>query len=939
MTKPLPLVGRAEEKAWLRDHLGFGGAEESAGRVLLVSGEAGIGKTHLLTHALPPERILISIAFPQARFAAPGAGLRQLTGIGGREAEALGSELEESEAAAGGWKLISICRAADDLVASHPGTVIVFDDVQWMDELTLAWLSRSVDLLISTQITVVLAVRTPGRLPLRVLDATAGLRRAGLLHTLALHPLSVGAVAELATNFGYDLSEDVAVRLHHRTDGLPLAVEELLRERVRPGGSLRTIEALDRVEVSSTVPVLTAVVREQVSGLASDPLEVLSVVALMPQPANERFVRRITGFRVDRFNSALEETFVTGFLERALPSGLRFRHELQREVFQDQMGIRRRRSLHRRIADVLVKSSRYPAAEIANQFVGAGLVEQAREWLERASIEASRAHDHGNALSHLAAALEICPEEDAEARTRLAERVVVAARSSNQPAAGIELVEQALAATSSTDHRGRLFLCLSRLVSFFGDYESRVSALDQARDHFSAAGNDVGLARALGEMALPVGKSPSISERIELGREGLALAETTGDPSAIGLCAANLAVAELRSGDPGAFALWARSISVQSSVTSSEHGEESVRNRTNWAIGALDYGLYPEAEKVLRDGARLWDNPFWKEFFHCMKAIWLWRVGRWDEAAEEATRAQAGVSRPEVAATSTVIWAAIGFERNSRPDIRPLTAAVNSLIDLSDEQWGSLAQSILMRIRAARREPQPERGLSSLVRLILSTGVRIGWDDLLPAVAELDPALCRQTLALLGEVRPVGKRADASLAYMQGLLAVGDTAADAEELFAQAALLYEALPDPYFRAKALEGAAGARLRSGKRDGGSLVEAAEIYSDLGADRSLASLLRRFRTLRALDTFRIPSSQAHAGAPGLTPREWEVANLARQGYTARAIGENLGISAVTAKKHLERVKTKLSVERKSDLVRLLSTETPGVALSAPGPARRQ
>jgi DNA-binding CsgD family transcriptional regulator len=703
-----------------------------------------------------------------------------------------------------------------------------------------------------------------------------------------------------------------------------LAVEELLREWSRKEDAHPTAEALVRVGGPSSVPVLTAVVHEQVSDLDRDTLMVLSVVALMPQPASETVARSIARFGVDRFNIALEEALASGFLTRTGPTGLRFRHELQREVFQDQMGMSERRSLHRRIAAVLVKSEQYPAAEVANQFVGAGRMDQAREWLEQASIEAARAHDHGNAMNHLAAALDLCPQEEAEVRTRLAERVVVAARSSNKPAAGIELVEQALSSTSDAAHRGRLFLCLARLVSFFGDYESRVTALNEARQAFSAAANNVGLARALGELALPVGKTPSIAERIALGREGLALAETTGDPSAIGLCAANLAVAELRSGNPSAFELWARSVSVHGPDKSSDRGEEAVRNRTNWAIGALDYGLYPEADRVIRDGAQLWDNPFWKEFFHCLKAISLWRVGRWDDAEEEAALARTGISRPEVGATCTAIQAAIAFERDAHPDIRPLTGAAKSLVELSDEQWGSLAHSILMRIRAARREPQPERGLSRLVQLIMATGVRIGWDDLLPAIAEMNPTLCRHTLAVLGDVRPMGKRAEASLLYMDGLLALDQHGKDAHPLLVEAARQFEGLPDPYFTAKALEAASEARLQTRERDGELRVRAAEIYRDLGADRSLAQLLRRFRSSRALDGFRTPPSQAHAGSPGLTPREREVANLARQGYTARAIAEILAISMPTTKKHLERVKSKLSVERKSDLVRLLSAD---------------
>jgi DNA-binding CsgD family transcriptional regulator len=919
----LPLIGRENESEWLARHLAAPD-DEGRGRALLITGEAGIGKTHFLNHAIPSERTLVRVTFPRARFAAPGSGLRKLASTGGAAGRALAAELDETTEAAGGWKLLSICKRADEVLASHPRKVVIFDDLQWADELTMSWLSRADDLLESQQV-VVLAVRASEHLPTRVLDATSSLRRAGLLHPLELGPLTVPEIGRLAEHFGFPASGSLATALHQRTNGLPLAVEELLREAERRGMGLRDIDTFERIEIPSSLSVLSSVVREQTGALSPDAREVLAVIALMPQPADEDPVRRVTGMSRSRYDTALEEVLTSGFLTRLGPTVVRFRHELQREALQAQMGIARCRALHARIAQVLAQGTNHPAGMVAEQFVSAGLTSDALEWLELASIEAARAHDHGNALTHLAAAIRMCAFGDSETRTRLAERCVVAARSSNQPSTGVELVEEALAATTEPRLRGRLYLCLTRLVSFVGDNEARAAALNDARESFAGTGDDAGMARVLGEMALPTGKTLPIETRIALGREGLSLAERSKDPAAISLCAANLAVAELRSGDPRAFARWARAVEAyREGSASAEQGEEIVRNRTNWAIGALDYGSYPEAERVLAEGEGLWENPFWKEFFHCLKALHLWRVGKWDLAVEQAQKASAGVSRPEVTAMAVTIQTAIAFERDPHPVVDPLVGAAASLLELADEQWGAVAQSILMRIRAARREPRPERGLNSLLSLIAGTGVRIGWDDLLPTVASIDTSLYRRSLNLLGGLQPAGARAEVSSLFARGLGGLQENDEDAAETLLEAARLYESLPDPFFAAKAYEAAARAHSRRGQRAGEERVRAAEIYRDIGADRSLAHLLRSSGNTRALDGFRVPPTQAHAGAPGLTRREREIAELARQGYTTREMAALLGISPTTAKKHLERVKAKLQVKRKSDLVRLLSAE---------------
>ena len=96
------------------------------------------------------------------------------------------------------------------------------------------------------------------------------------------------------------------------------------------------------------------------------------------------------------------------------------------------------------------------------------------------------------------------------------------------------------------------------------------------------------------------------------------------------------------------------------------------------------------------------------------------------------------------------------------------------------------------------------------------------------------------------------------------------------------------------------------------------EAAELFRSVGAERSLAALLRGAAGVRAAG-LRIPESQRFAGNPGLTKRESEVALLASRGYTAAEIAASLHVAERTVYVHLQAVKAKLGVRRKSELVR--------------------
>ena len=144
------------------------------------------------------------------------------------------------------------------------------------------------------------------------------------------------------------------------------------------------------------------------------------------------------------------------------------------------------------------------------------------------------------------------------------------------------------------------------------------------------------------------------------------------------------------------------------------------------------------------------------------------------------------------------------------------------------------------------------------------------------------------------------------------------------ELLREAACVLKASPRPLVRAGALQDL-GCELvaRDFRRDGGQHLDAAwQVYHDTGAFGPMAELQDRMRRAR----FR--RSQWHSaqrrptgGWEALTPSEVKVAELIVAGYTNKAAGEELGISANTVGTHLRAVFRKLGVRSRVLLCNLI------------------
>jgi DNA-binding CsgD family transcriptional regulator/Arc/MetJ-type ribon-helix-helix transcriptional regulator len=853
-----PLTGRDEDVAWLRGIVSAA-AMRGDGRAVVVGGAPGIGKSAFVRHAFEAYRNVVTVSFEESAFPVPGYGVRRLAEWLCREGDALPSLLDATARGGPGHER-AIWHACDRALRVRSPVTVVLDDAQWADELTLGWLARCEALLRSAPVTIVAVVRDgPGAERVREsLERAAGARP---VDTIELGPLA---------------TEDVA---------------RLVRER--------------GVALEWATP---------------DARELLGWLALVPQPASPRLLQELLGWDPARFGAALDAALATRLMVRR-GAEVQVAHALHRAALDALVPEAERPERHRTVAARLATGGAR-AAEVADQLIRGDRPDEAVGWLLKAVDEAHDAHDYGAELAWLGIAVELSPRADTARAASLAGRAVLAARWSAQPARGEAILDEVLARPLTPPERAEVLIGKARVVSNLGRYADRVDLLHRAVALARDAQDERSMALALGELAFPVGTPMAVAERLRVATEAAAVAERAGDPYVLAVCAGNVAIAEVCAGTSDGMPHWARARSVLEGRRDPLAIDIRTRNTVNQITTSVSAGRYRAADEVVRTTRREPLGGVGAPQIAAQQARMLWATGHWDGALALCAGVVEGYDEA-AALVATVIRALVEFERERAPDTTTYEVAAAQLVGDGDIDFVGFAMAALVRLRAARREPRPERGVRALFDDIVTSGLRFGWEDLLAATAEVRPRACLDALARLGDLRPAGPRAAPTLRYVDGLLA----RADGRHAFATAALEeaaegFAAIDEPYPAARCLAAAAVAARAAGRRAGSLWVRAAESFRSLGADRSLAAVVRAGGGTRALSAYPVPTTQQRGSAVGLTPREHEVAQLVGRGLTARDIAAALGISDETARNHIRRIRAKFGGVRKSQLVAVLS-----------------
>jgi tetratricopeptide (TPR) repeat protein len=511
------------ERAALLDELSGALADTAVGgRVVLVAGEAGIGKSMLIRrfaegHAAEA-RFLLGACDPLLTPRALGP-LRDIARqTGGRLAELLASGSPREQ----------LFDALLDQLARPPRQVVVVEDAHWADEATLdllVYLGRRLE---RTPAMLIVTYRDDEVGPDHPLRGVLGALPQGVVRRARPQPLSEAAVAELARRAGRP-----AAGLRELTGGNPLLVTEVL--------------AAGDAGVPMTVRDL---VLARLAGPPADAREVARLVAVVPTRAELWLLESALAPEP----SAVEACVAAGLLVVDSET-VGFRHELLRQAVEGSLSTLARQELNRRVLAALAGAPdrQVDLARLVHHAREAGDTEAVLRYAPEAARQAAAVAAHREAVGHYRAVLPHAGRLPAPARAELLERYSVEAYLSGLSGEAVSARQAAVElreAAGDQERLGETLRWLSRLHWWDGNRREAEAAAARAIAVLEPLEPGHQLAMAYSNQA----QLDMLAQRLEvaLGWAGRAieLARRLDDEETLSHALTNVGSARLQAGDP-----------------------------------------------------------------------------------------------------------------------------------------------------------------------------------------------------------------------------------------------------------------------------------------------------------------------------------------------------------------------------------------------------
>lgn len=952
---PVALIGRHRELEAIDAALES--AVTGQGTAVVISGEAGIGKTRLAEEAArrAGERgfaVLRGTSFPADATVAysliidafgphltrlqPPERAKLTRGL-----EALGllfegldlpSPPDLGEPALEKTRLFQATLLLLQRMTAERPTALVLDDLQWADPASIELASFLIRDLPALSLFVVITYRVedlanaPG-----VISLLRTVRRAGATQDLELQRFSASEMNALAKTI---LDDDLPKSLRgllERTGGTPLFIVALLEDLIESDGLVRQGGRwVLNLEEPSLPSVVQDVFSSRLARLGETERRVMNALAVAGDEVASDVLLSVLGVADDAFSFAVELLVRQGLLVEHVSGGrvvFDTSHPLIGEVAYQELAALPRTRMHAEFARVLEQAGTGDWANLAFHYRHAG-----------DAVEPNRR-------------LQVLTEAGRRALRRYA----------NEEAA--QNLKTALDAARQIGQGENLALILEDLGAAWqrlGEEQAAVSVWEEALDAHIAAGDQAAIARLYLKLALAesdLGRFAAAGERVRTGIEVLSedsLIEDRLDLLAVGV------LNDFRRADPKAARagldevarlaeqagsaraeLQTHMLRVGSHLEDASYPEarieasqalelaREVQDRVSEQqalaflslvdlslgdLGALGKHLQANVELTARTGIST--REYRIRFYQIAEAFY---TGRWDDAADIAVEAE--------------LWA----EQLDIPRNRGLVVSMPALLEIHRGQFDQ-ARDRLRRVRqSVAGGPGPERPIAVIVDL-LSAFLDLEQDRPDQAISHIDrldgyfllPLLPPWSLMVSAEAQArVGNssakettRRLAQLGHALSLpsawsLRVRGLAADrpqeAVELLARAAEQFAAMGMPFEAARAqLERCEAIPELGGVSD--VLVGCHRTFRDLGASRYAD---RTARLLRALGQ-PVPASKRPTRGQ-LTRRQIEVARLVAEGLSNAEIADRLYISLRTVTTHLENIYQQLGFNSRTTLTR--------------------
>jgi DNA-binding CsgD family transcriptional regulator len=406
------LVGRERESSLLIRHRRE--AADGRGRIVLIRGDAGVGKSRLLRHfeaglagGRPATAFTRCIEFVQTPLAPLRDLLQQLEGRGSSNRDAATHALIQRLAFERDVGAMTATLPSGALFEAIDGAfvrrelrgtvVLLIEDIHWADRSTLAYLTYLADRIERRRMLVVATYRSdevgPGHPRLAEFASLVAKRSVSQVKLAPLDERSLHALIGLALPHAEALDPTTIGDIARRSQGNPFFAEELVKSALERGSG----------DDAHELPLsIRGAILARAALLSEDALKILSLAAVLGERFSiNRLVALHNGDREDVL-AALERARALQLVyeQPSAPDRLTFRHALTQEVLYGELLSERVRPLHETIAlEIEQRAERSVASvELAHHWRRAGD-------LQRASTYAELAGDHASAIGAMADAI------------------------------------------------------------------------------------------------------------------------------------------------------------------------------------------------------------------------------------------------------------------------------------------------------------------------------------------------------------------------------------------------------------------------------------------------------------------------------------------------------------------------------------------------------
>ncbi len=847
----MDLLEREAELATLYSALNDAGS--GSGSVILVSGEAGIGKTRL-ARAFARDAADARILWGACDDLSTPRTLGPFHDIASQEGGALKSVVIDGTRG-------EVFDAVLETVSSGSlPTVVIIEDVHWADGATLdvlKFLGRRIEqsaaVLVLTYRDEEVRVDHPLRLVVGDLPTSA-------VHRIELAPLSMAAVESVAGQNGGSASD-----LYSKTRGNPFLVSEAL---MAPAGD---------------VPVnVRDAVRTRAARLSETGRAVAELISVVPSQTERWILDAFPEFQVD----ALDECRERGLIEFDA-SSVWYRHELVRGALEESLAPNRRRELNALVLDVLV-SQNADIARIVHHAREADDVAAVVRYAPTAARQASAVSAHREALAHYRIAVEYDAELDIEARAQLLVDYAVECYFTNEIPDAMEALEAALAIwrdLGDAIREGDALRWISRLHWHLGHGDEAIERGLAAVGVLSGADPSRELGMAYSNLSQIFMLAQQAGEAESWATKAIAVSREVADQSTLAHALNNLGSTRLRKGDLSGYDLLYESLDI-----SVKEGLDDYVGRAyaNLIWTDLDYRQYADAERNIEAGLRYAISRELAGAIYYIRgerARLAFERGEWAQAERDARWVLLQPEDPEITTMPALVTLAHLHVRRGDPEVD----------EILEEAWRFAKSSgELQRIApvaAARAELAWLRGDEEGIGAAIEGAYEIGLAAKQPWV--LDQLAFWMWRAGGSAETPSGSETP----YVLQMSGDWKAAADA----------WERIGCPYEQAVAL---------MDSEDPEYLLNALAILDGLEGAPGASMLRKRLRRMGVKGTPRGPRKKTRSNAAGLTPRQMDVLELVAEGLTNAEIGERLFVSPKTVDHHVSALLMKLEVSSRKD-----------------------